>query len=162
MPKRLAIFDASPLVFLEVLGYTELLPGLFEVIVPTAVKTELEAKPQQPGAAVPSQPWVSVRTPSPSTLARVEQELRAGAGENAAVALALELNATVISDDLKVRRYAHRIGLPLTGMLGIALILHGRNLAARSLAEEFGLLERHGMWVSEHLKASLLNRLQGR
>jgi predicted nucleic acid-binding protein len=157
-PKTTAVFDASPIVFLDVLGYADALPRLFRVIVPAAVKAEIAARPKEPGAQVPLRKWALVRAPSQESLARVEREMNAGAGENAAVALALDLKATLVTDDLKARRYARRVGLPVVDMLGIVLILHDQSLVMRSLEEEFDLLERQGMWVSEQLKAGILKR----
>lgn len=155
-PRVTAVFDTSPLVFLDVLDYIDTLPKLFEVIVPPAVSAELAVKPKQPGAKTLSREWLSVRSPSEATLMRVERELGAGAGENAAVALALDMAATVVTDDLKARRFARHLGLSIVGMLGIVMTLHRQGLASRALAEELALLERHGMWLSERLKSSLL------
>jgi hypothetical protein len=41
--KEPAVFDASPLVFFDVLGYTRLLPELHRVLLPPAVVEELVA-----------------------------------------------------------------------------------------------------------------------
>jgi predicted nucleic acid-binding protein len=53
-----AVFDSSSLIFLDSLGYIELLPNLFEVWVTPAVIAELTARPNKPGAKVAELPWL--------------------------------------------------------------------------------------------------------
>jgi len=156
-----AIFDASPLVFLDTLSYTDLLPGLFHVVIPSQVALELRGKRGAPGSSVPDRSWVNVQAPKASTLERVVRELGAGAGENAAIALGVELGATVVLDDQKARRYARTSGLLVVGTLGVLVLIHRTGRAKRVPEEEFGLLEAHGMWLSERIKVGVLGELRG-
>lgn len=96
-----AVFDTSPLVFFDTLDYIELLPQLFNVVIPPQVSAELRNKEEMPGSDVPHQPWLRMQAPTAQTLERVERELGAGAGENASIALGEELGATVVLDDQK-------------------------------------------------------------
>ena len=98
--KEPAVFDASPLVFFDVLGYADLLPELHRVFVPPAVVEELVALPGEPGSGVPHA----------ETLGRVEGDLTEGRREKEAVALALDLSALVVLDDKRARNYARRVG----------------------------------------------------
>ncbi len=77
-------------------------------------------------------------------------------GEVEALALALDLSSTVIIDDLRARKYAHRLGLPFTGTLGVLLILHQRGQGLRTMAEDIDLLEARGMWIADELKRKVL------
>lgn len=105
---------------------------------------------------MPDLPWAEVRVPSPALLQRVHQELSAGAGEEETLALAVELGATVVLDDLKARRYAQRVGLSFTGTLGLLVEIHKRGLASRSAGEDLDLLERGGMRLTPALQLRVL------
>jgi predicted nucleic acid-binding protein len=91
-PTRIeAVFDASPLIFLDLLGYTSLLPGLYRVLVSPQVAAELTARPGAPGSSIPRRDWVELRHPSDETLLRVRNDLLADPGEEEVIALALDL-----------------------------------------------------------------------
>lgn len=154
-----AVFDASPLVFLDVLGYADLLPEFFRVVVAAEVAAELRRKPDAPGGGVPGRPWLEMRVPGAGTVAEVARGLGAGAGETASVALALELSATVVLDDLKARRYARTRGLEVVGTPLLLVLIHRLGRAGRTPEREFVLLEAHGMWLSPRIRAGVLGSL---
>lgn len=58
-----------------------------------------------------------------------------GRGGKEAIALSLDLSALIVLDDKRARNYARRVGLWLTGTLGLVLRLHRLGLASRSLEE---------------------------
>jgi predicted nucleic acid-binding protein len=155
--KEPAIFDASPLVFFDVLGYAGLLPELHQVLVPPAVIEELVALPGEPGSGLPAEEWVERRAPGAETLRRVEGEMTEGRGEKEAIALALDLSALVVLDDKRARSYARRVGLRLTGTLGVLLRLHRLNLASRDLEEDLRLLEEADMRITPELRRMVLD-----
>lgn len=159
VPIPTAVFDASPLVFLDLLGYTDLLPEFFRVVVAAEVAAELLRKPDAPGGGVPGRPWLDVRAPGAETLERTARGLGAGAGETASIALALELPATVVLDDLKARRYARTRGLEVVGTLGLLVLVHRSGQAVQAPEAEFARLEAHGMWLSPRVKAGVLGGL---
>ncbi len=65
--------------------------------------------------------WVLVKSPK-SIATQKKLELEVDPGEASAIALALELTgSTIILDDLKARRVALRLGLDLTGTVGVIL-----------------------------------------
>ncbi len=154
--KEPAVFDASPLVFFDVLGYADLLPELHRVFVPPAVVEELVALPGEPGSGVPEKVWVEQRAPHAETLGRVEGDLTEGRGEKEAVALALDLSALVVLDDKRARNYARRVGLRLTGTLGVLLRLHRLGLAERGLEADVALLDEADMRISPGLRRMVL------
>ena len=90
--------------------------------VPTAVAAEL-AEGRQRGVDVPDLgafPWIMLREPRSQIVLPMMVDL--GPGETAVLALALESqDAVVILDDGLARRHAERLGLGLTGTLGILI-----------------------------------------
>jgi predicted nucleic acid-binding protein len=155
--KEPAVFDASPLVFFDVLGYAGLLPELHQVFVPPAVVEELVALPGEPGSGLPSEGWVERRAPGSETLRKVEAGMTEGRGEKEAIALALDLSAPVVLDDKRARNHARRVGLRLTGTLGVLLRLHRLGLASRSLQEDLRLLEEADMRITPELRRMVLD-----
>lgn len=67
--------------------------------------------------------------------------------------LALESNADlVLLDDLEARVKARKLGLSVTGVLGILLKAKRQGMVL-SLKEEVQRLENTGFWISSDLKA---------
>lgn len=155
--KGSAVFDASPLVFFDVLGYASLLPELHRVLVPPAVIEELVALPGEPGSGLPAEEWVERRAPRAETLRKVEGEMTEGRGEKEAIALALDLSALIVLDDKRARSYARRVGVRLTGTLGVLLRLHRMGLASRDLKEDLRLLEGADMRITPDLRRMVLD-----
>jgi predicted nucleic acid-binding protein len=155
--KEQAVFDASPLVFFDVLGYADLLPELHWVFVPPAVIEELVVLPGEPGSRVSEKGWVERRSPRPETLRQVEKDLTEGRGEKEAIALALDLSALVVLDDKRARNYARRVGLQLTGTLGVLLRLHRLGLAERELEADVALLDEADMRITPELRRMVLD-----
>jgi uncharacterized protein len=145
--KEPAVFDANLLFFFDVLDYTGLLPELHRVLLPPAVVQELVALLRELGSSLPAEEWVEQRVPGAETLRRVEGEMIEGRGEEEAITLALDLFALIVLDDKRVRNYARRVGLQLTGTLGVLLRLHRTGLASRVLKEDLRLLEEADMRV---------------
>jgi len=120
-----AVFDSGPLIYLDSLGYAELLPELNRVLAPPAVLRELAARPDEPGGRLPGRIWLERKVPKPEYVNRVGQEPPTlGEGEKETIALALQLGALAVLDDLRARRRARLLGVGLTGTLGVLLRLH--------------------------------------
>lgn len=157
LEKEPAVFDASPLVFFDVLGYASLLPELHQVLVPPTVVEEVIALPGEPGGGLPDEAWIEQRAPRADTLRRVESDMTEGRGEKEAIALALDLSALIVLDDKRARNYARRIGLRLTGTLGLVIRLHRLGLASRDLEEDLRLLEEADMRTTPELRQMVLD-----
>ena len=72
-------------------------------------------------------------------------------GEAEVLALAVERSARlVIMDELKGRRYARRLGIPLTGTVGVLLTAKQRGLVP-ALAPLFDQLKQNGFFLSSSL-----------
>ena len=158
-PREPAVFDTSPLVFLDLLGYVSFLQRLHgRVVLPEAVARELTAHPGLPGSEVPSLEWVERRTPGAESVRHVRREPPAlGDGETEAIALGLELSCLVVLDDRRARLRARRAGLRVTGTLGILLRLHRLRLAERELEADIALMEEAGMRLSPELRRAVLD-----
>ncbi len=115
------VADTSPLIALERIGRLDILPGLFgSVVCPQSVIDELRAFPGhlRADSSIEQSSWLSIR-PDPREMV-FRKEL--GAGETAAIALAVNIKAEmIVLDDLAARRIAREIGLKISGTLGIVL-----------------------------------------
>lgn len=123
MPDGPVVLNNTPLVSLWMLGRLDLLRDLFqEVLIPKAVEEEfLAIESPTRREALASSEWI--RTAELSHPRRALAYLGLDRGESAVLALAEELEARlVILDERKARRYAERLGLPLTGTLGVLLL----------------------------------------
>ena len=123
VPERLAVISNNgPLVALWTLDLLSLLRDLYtEVLIPEEVKNEFLATGEiAREQALKNAPWITTVT----LITPLGELARLGIhrGEAAVFALAEERGTRlVILDDKEARRYAKRIGLPLTGTVGILL-----------------------------------------
>jgi predicted nucleic acid-binding protein len=155
MPDGPVIANNTPLVALWVLGRLDLLRELYdEVLVPTAVHQEFVATERAlRQSALDGAPWIKVVPLANPQHARVYVGLDQGEAE--VLALAEERGAgLVIIDERKGRRYANRLGIPLTGTLGVLLLAKERGLVA-SLAPLLDELLEAGL----HLDPSLVEQV---
>ncbi len=130
---------------------------MYRVVLPRAVAEELSARPDASGSGVVSLDWVSHRAPLAESVRRVGREPPAvGRGETEDIALGLELSCLVVLDDRKARLRTRRVGLEITGTLGVLLRLHRLGLASRRLEEDLRLLEEVGMRISPGLRRAVL------
>lgn len=112
MPKVI-ISDTSCFIVLTNIGELDLLHRLYGQIMTTP---DIAA---EYGAALP--PWVTIASATDKSRQPL-LELQLDKGESSAIALALELpQSTVILDDYKARKIAARLGVPVTGTIGIII-----------------------------------------
>ncbi len=115
----IVVSDASPLHYLILVGYVEVLPKLFDrVLVPPAVVSEL-SRPQTPAPVrlwTASHPrWLEVNKP-----ALVLEVAGLGVGEREAISLALEVQAeAILIDDRDAVKEARKHGLTVLGSVAI-------------------------------------------
>lgn len=152
-----AISNTSPLLYLHRIGAIQLLPKLFDnVWIPDAVKEELlTGKNRGYDVPVPADlPWLQIVNPKFMPSEWLALDL--GAGEIAAMALALE-NPTriILLDDMLARRTAQAAGLPVWGTLKVLLEAKSQGMIER--VEPFiARLNESGMWISADLKRRIL------
>lgn len=152
-----AISNTSPLLYLYRIGGIEWLPKLFnEVWTPEAVRNELQAG-RTKGYDVPdpdNYPWLAIVNPKSTPSEWLALDL--GAGEIAAMALALEnADRVVLLDDMLARRTAQVAGLQVWGTLKI--LLEAKSHGVIDQVEPYiAKLSESGMWVSTEVKQRIL------
>lgn len=153
------VCDTSPLILLAKIGRLELLSSLYgEVAVPTAVLAEIDAKPGKDAEKIRAQlqSQAFFLRDAPHTVLQ-ESPPELGAGEHAAIALALAMGAAlVILDDQEGRAVARKQGLRVTGTLGVLVEARARGLIS-SIRPELDRLVEVGMWVNEGFYHRLLS-----
>lgn len=112
MPKTI-ISDTSCLIVLTNIGELKLLQQIYGTIITTIeVATEY-------GQVLPD--WIEIKAATDKKLQQV-LALQIDEGESSAIALALETpGCTVILDDYKARKIAEKLGLEITGTIGVVI-----------------------------------------
>lgn len=152
---RLVISNTTPIIALALIGHLDLMHTLYgEVWIPPAVAAEVEAGGTRVGAAeLLAAPYLRTMPLDDPRRADLLNDLDRGEAE--VLALAQERNADlVVLDERLGRRHARRLGLPLTGTLGVLLRAKrdGHIPAVRPLVQQ---LQRGGI----HLNARLITRI---
>jgi predicted nucleic acid-binding protein len=152
--RRTVISDSSTLLFFEAIGILKLLRQLYgRVVVPDAVLVEIEIGRQngEPGPDIASLRWMEVcspPSPSPPLLVAAVGPKPLGAGEFAALGIALSLSSSyLVLDDKRARRTASKLGLQFTGMLGV-LIQAKRAQLIPLVRAYIDKLKAAGAWLS--------------
>lgn len=158
----IVVGDTSPLSNLALVDGLFLLKEIYqEVIIPQAVAEELSNAGDEDKriAAVLLLDWVEVRqSTNLKLIAELRNDYLLDRGEAEAIALALALKADeLLIDERLGRRKATRLGLSITGVLGVLLIAKRRKLipAVQSVMDE--LMTQAGFWVSSQLYADVLS-----
>ena len=151
MPEELVISDASPLIAMADIGELELLQKLYNrVSITDIVRDEIHAE-------LPD--WIEVSSEYDQKQFQI-LKLEVDPGEASAIALALENpGSRIILDERKGRSVAKRLGLKVTGTIGIIIKAKDQGLI-QSGKEILAKLEEHGFWLSEKLKNQILTRLK--
>jgi len=152
----IVISDTSPLSGLAMVGNLSLLQALYgQIVIPEAVAGELMRGGQDDLriSQVLTLDWIETK---PSTNHRLIGELQTiyklDKGESEAISLALELNADALLIDERLgRREASRLGLPITGMLGVLLVAKKQNLVSAICPIVDALISEAGFRISGQL-----------
>ncbi|MBE9128368.1 MULTISPECIES: DUF3368 domain-containing protein [unclassified Coleofasciculus] len=129
----IVISDTSAITNLAAIQHLQLLPQLYDrVIIPEAVYRELtDIDPSVPGTfEVQLASWLDVRqVVNREVVGHLLNEVKLDPGESEAIALALELGADLLLiDERRGRTEADRLGLRITGLLGILIEAKHQNL----------------------------------
>lgn len=155
------VSNTSPIANLAVIGRLELLREQFgEIRIPEAVKAELRNVPYSAAKAVVDQAlqesWIRTVPVRQEKLARfLETGLHQGEAE--AIALALESAADlVLLDEREGKSAAARLGLRITGVLGILLRAKRTGTVSCIRSELEALRNRAGFFIAPRLEAEVL------
>jgi predicted nucleic acid-binding protein len=111
MVKIAAVVDSACLIGLERIGRLDLLPSLIDpIFAPPAVEREFGTLPS----------WATFERPVDVGMVAALQ-LLVDPGESEAIVLAYEKGLRIILDDRKAREVAQRLGVPVTGTVGLLL-----------------------------------------
>ncbi len=147
------VSNTGPLIALAKADQLALLRDLFgDVCIPPVVHRELLAKFGVEGDRLDDAlaAFIEVREiqARPPAVAAATDGL--DAGERDAVALAHELQLSLLIDDRLGRQAARRLGIPLTGVVGVLISAHdaGRIPSALAILET---IRQRGYWLSDAL-----------
>ena len=149
MVKIPAVLDCACLIGLERIGRLDLLPALLEPIAaPPAVIQEFGSRPD----------WITEVTPSDRGMVAALR-LIVDLGEAEAITLAYEKGVRLVIDDSKGRLVAQRLGLAVTGTVGLIVKAKAQGLVA-AVSPLLDALEVRQFRISSTLRAEAL-RLAG-
>ncbi len=156
---RRVVVNSTPIIVLGNIGRVGLLRDLYgEIVIPEAVRDEVLAKQDDAAAFVASRPaWVRVETaPAPDKAILMRTNLHAGEVE--VIMLAKDTGADlVILDDNAAKKAARRLGMDVTGTLGL-LVRAKREGLIDGVAPVLDELESVGFYASERVRALVLSR----
>ena len=153
----IVVSDTTPLNYLIFIDSARVLRAIFgRVYVPSAVMNELShPRSPEPVRTWASSPpgWLTVQDPTQTRPSKI------GAGESAAISLALELEAgRVLIDDRDGSKEARRSGLNVVGTLGILEEAARRGLI--DVEQSIKELKNTNFRASETLYQSVLDRVR--
>ncbi|ASJ06495.1 DUF3368 domain-containing protein [Thermococcus pacificus] len=146
------VFNSSPVIALAKLGYLKHAVRLFgEVFVPEAVVEDINAKEDEVSSVLSKllkSGEVKMASPSREALPGYSGLHH---GELEAIALAKELGAFVILDDLKARKAARLEGLSVIGTVAVLRLLKDAGLLKETDDELFNALRSVGFRIRPEL-----------
>ena len=156
----IVVSDSSPLIALADVGQLRLLHELFStVLIPEAVYQEIvvQGAGRTGAEAVQAAAWIEQRSVANTGLADV-LKLELDEGEAEAIALALESGADlVLLDERRGRQRAARLGLRVTGVLGVLVEAKHQHLLAAVRPVLDALRDEAGFWISDDLYRRVLD-----
>jgi uncharacterized protein len=158
----IVISDTSAITNLAAIQHLQLLPQLYDCIaIPEAVYRELvEIDSPVPGSLeVQTASWLNVRqVVNRSVVERLQVEARLDPGEAEAISLALELDANLLLiDERRGRTEADRLGIKITGLLGVLVEAKRKNLIVAVKPLMNALIATSEFRVSSALYDQILN-----
>lgn len=143
----LLIPDTSCLIFLEKIREIEVLQKLYDRTVVTREVADEHISPLKQ--------WIEIETAQEKRYQKVLEQ-SVDKGEASIMVLALEIDDCVVSiDDLRARKVAQKLGLRLTGTLGIIYKAKKAGYIA-SMRETIEKLKRVDFRISEKVEQELL------
>lgn len=155
----IVVSNTSPIFYLSTIGQLDLLRQLYdEILIPTAVFNEITnvGNTDISARVVPELSWIKTQSAADLALVRrLSKELDPGEAE--AIALAVELKADrLLIDERLGRSAALRLGLKITGVLGILVAAKRNNLIQEVKPVLDILIDQVGFWIDEQLYTEVL------
>jgi predicted nucleic acid-binding protein len=154
---RLVVVNTTPIIALSLIGELDLLRLLYgQVLVPPSVEAEVLAGGRGGTGRSELQEAAWLRIVSLQDPSRADLLADLDRGEAEVIALAQELNADLaIIDERLARRHARRLGLTLTGTLGV--LLKAKQLGyVKFVAPLVDQLRQDGIRLSDVVVAEVL------
>jgi predicted nucleic acid-binding protein len=148
------ISNTSPIINLAAISQLELLNKLYgKIIIPQAVHHEITVKGagQAGSAEIEKLKWIEVKSTSNQNLVQA-LKMELDDGESEAIALAVELNATLLLiDERRGRAVANRFGVRHIGILAMFIEAKQKGLikVVKPLLDD--LMSKAGFWLSQKL-----------
>ena len=158
------VSDSSPLVYLTRLDRFDLLRQLYDrVFIPGAVWREVaeEGATKPEGTNVRqavSAGWLRLETATLEAFIQDAAFLELGDGEREAIALAHSKHALLIIDEAEGREVARRLGIPVTGTIGVLVEAKLKGLIPEVRSELNRLKETTNFRFTEDLLAIALQK----
>lgn len=147
-----AVADAGPIIHLSWIDQLHLLGLIFDVVVvPAGVLREIREAPAGVEGLERIQQFLTSRHVLAAAFPRLSDQIRSNLdmGESEALSLALEEPSILLTDDLAARAEAVRLGVRVSGTIGILIEARNRGVLVAVLPL---LLElRRGQWLSDQL-----------
>jgi hypothetical protein len=148
------VSNASPLIVLLKINKLFILKELFEkVVIPDAVYKEITAK-EHDKLVFDKLKWVEIRRVRKTEMINLLEKL-IDKGEAEAVVLAKELNATLLIDDAKARKYAKLVNIEVIGTLGL-LKMAKKNGLVQSVRKVIDDILTEGYYIEDRLVRKIL------
>ena len=148
-----AVIDTSVLIICEKIGILSLLNLLFDpIICPSQVIREYGATPQKLEIS---------DCYNKQIFSLLSSDLNLGAGEAAAISLSFSLGSWLLIDDLRGRKIARDMGIPIMGTIGIIGKLRAQGLINNAYDKGCEMKEK-GYWIAEELLQQLLSLDNGK
>ena len=150
MPERVIIADSSCLIALSNINELEIFQKVYEQI---TITPEIE---DEFGERIPD--WIKVEEVADKMKIAI-LELELDKGESSAIALAIEKeNSLLVIDEKKGRNVAKKMGIKITGILGV--IIKAKEIGLiKKVAPLIEKLEKVDFRISKTLKENILRRV---
>ncbi len=148
-----AVADTGPIIAFAKIDLLALLPKVLgKVLVPVQVERELLARKSEDARRISIALGISIdvrSVDSPADFA-LQATSQLDAGESEAILLALELQNLLVIDEVRGRRAAAGLGIPVVGTAGVLIEAKRRGLIP-AVVPYLAEMKRAGYWLSEPL-----------
>ncbi|MCE4608956.1 MAG: DUF3368 domain-containing protein [Desulfurococcales archaeon] len=163
---RCLVLDSSAIIALVEINMASIMEALgMEIIVPQAVYEEVVVKGRNRPGSEELRDLIhrgKVRVLKPRNTALVEAlNDPLGMGESEAIALAVELDCTIILDDRIARLKAKSMGLIVKGTIGLLRLAYDKGIIDKNkLVQKLRELKEHGFRVTDNVINEILKKLK--